>query len=164
MIVLGSGGHTTEMFKLIRDLDPDSLSRVYVMADSDTLSQSKINSDADIVKIPRSRSVHQSWITTPFTTIYSFFYCIKEVWWYSPDLILCNGPGTCVPICLAAFLLKMLLLGTARIVFVESFARVETLSLTGKILYYLKITDRFLVQWPQLTYIYPKVEYKGPLM
>lgn len=35
-----------------------------------------------------------------------------------------------------------------RVVFVESLCRVQSLSLTGRILYYL--ADRFVVQWPGL--------------
>jgi beta-1,4-N-acetylglucosaminyltransferase len=35
-----------------------------------------------------------------------------------------------------------------KIIFVESFCRVQSLSMTGKILYY--VADRFIVQWPGL--------------
>jgi len=44
-----------------------------------------------------------------------------------------------------------------KIIFIESFARVQTLSLSGKILYYF--ADRFLVQWPELRTKYPMSEY-----
>ena len=36
------------------------------------------------------------------------------------------------------------------IVFIESFCRVKSLSLTGRILYALGIVDLFLVHWPEL--------------
>jgi len=49
-----------------------------------------------------------------------------------------------------------------KIIFIESFARVEHLSLTGKILYYL--ADRFLVQWPELKQQYPRSEHLGLLI
>lgn len=41
-----------------------------------------------------------------------------------------------------------------RLVFVESFARVTRLSLTGRILY--PLADEFIVQWPQLHQRYPR--------
>lgn len=49
-----------------------------------------------------------------------------------------------------------------KIVFVESICRVETLSLSGKILRFLPV--EILVQWPQLTEIYPKTQYIGRLI
>lgn len=48
-----------------------------------------------------------------------------------------------------------------KIVYVESIARVETLSLSGKLLYLT--ADYFLVQWPQLQSKYPRTEYMGRL-
>jgi beta-1,4-N-acetylglucosaminyltransferase len=82
-----------------------------------------------------------------------------------PDAILTNGPATAVCVILAARLLRfhhyiesLLSLPRAesstptnyqlRTVFIESWARVTTLSLSGKIL--LPFADRFLVQWPAL--------------
>lgn len=56
--------------------------------------------------------------------------------------------GTCLPICLAAYALRFLGLLPVRVVFVESLCRVQSLSLTGRLLYYL--ADRFVVQWPGL--------------
>ena len=47
----------------------------------------------------------------------------------------------------------------ASVVYVESFCRVETLSLSGKILYYM--ADQFVVQWPQLSDKYPRSTYMG---
>lgn len=48
------------------------------------------------------------------------------------------------------------------VVYVESFARVRSLSLTGKLLY--PFVDRFIVQWPYLEAKYPKAEFKGRLV
>lgn len=71
----------------------------------------------------------------------------------SPDLILTNGPATGVLVVLAAFILRFLNLaprgaeGGLRCVYVESWARVGGLSLSGRILEGLGLTERFLVQW-----------------
>ena len=48
-----------------------------------------------------------------------------------------------------------------QIVYVESFARVKSLSVTGKLLYLF--ADRFIVQWPELARAYAKAEYHGLL-
>jgi beta-1,4-N-acetylglucosaminyltransferase len=67
-----------------------------------------------------------------------------------PQLILANGPGTALPPCLCAFALRALLplpLFSVTVVFVESFCRVRSLSLTGRLLY--PLADKFIVHWPQ---------------
>lgn len=75
---------------------------------------------------------------------------------------MCNGPGTCVPICVSALLLGILGIKKVIIVYVESICRVETLSLSGKILIHL--SDYFIVQWPTLKEKYPKSVYLGRIV
>lgn len=76
--------------------------------------------------------------------------------------VLCNGPGTCVPICISALLLGILGIKKVIIVYVESICRVEHLSLSGKILFHL--SDYFIVQWPALKEKYPKSVYLGRIV
>jgi len=73
--------------------------------------------------------------------------------------VLCNGPGTCVPLCAAGLLLGVLGLRKVLLVYVESVCRVETLSLSGKILY--PVADYFFVQWPTLRDKYPQSIFLG---
>ncbi|KAH6581351.1 hypothetical protein BASA60_002472 [Batrachochytrium salamandrivorans] len=80
----------------------------------------------------------------------------------SPDVILCNGPGTCVPMAVLAVWLRCMGIINTRVVYVESLARVQDLSLSGKILY--RIVDQFVVQWPQLKMKYPNAVYVGRLV
>ncbi|KAK4949793.1 UDP-N-acetylglucosamine transferase subunit [Elasticomyces elasticus] len=104
-----------------------------------------------------------------------------------PDLILTNGPGTGVIVVLASLLLLFLgyggpstvstsanskdadkqdLLagsGQMRSIFIESWARVKTLSLSGRLL--KPLVNRFIVQWPELVKSEgDRVEYIGPLV
>lgn len=172
LIVLGSGGHTAEMCAIIKHLPIKKYSpRHFVVSDTDITSEWKVlqipgtsTIDSYIHRIKRSRHVGQSYFTSVFSTIQSIFSSIPMVYRIQPDLILCNGPGTCAPICLIAFALKLfwLLDAQSKIVFVESFCRVQTVSLTGKILIWF--IDCFVVQWPQLTQFSPKVKYFGKLI
>ena len=47
----------------------------------------------------------------------------------------------------------------SRVIFVESWCRVESLSLTGRIMYW--VAHRFVVHWPELVRRYPRAEYLG---
>jgi beta-1,4-N-acetylglucosaminyltransferase len=115
-----------------------------------------------IARIPRSREVRQSWLTTVVYTAKAILSSVPIVLRTLPDVILCNGPGTCVPICLVAYIPRFLGIKTIRVVYVESICRVHTLSLTGKILY--NLADLFVVQWPTLCEKYPRAVYVGRFM
>eukprot|EP01080_Neovahlkampfia_damariscottae_P007246 gene7246-11564_t len=124
----------------------------------------KFNEEKELnfIMIPRSRNVHQSYFTSIFTTIYSFLITLFKV--PKSDLIICNGPGVCIPVIFSCYFYKFFLNWKTKIFFVESIARVENLSLTGKILYYSNLTDSFLVQWPNLKTKFKNTEYKGRLL
>lgn len=173
LIVLGSGGHTAEMMAIVKQLNKQNYSpRYYILASTDRTSEAKVldyeepntsECDYQLLRINRSRHVGQSYLSSVFTTIRSIIQSIPLVAKLQPELILCNGPGTCVPICLIAFVLKFLgvLSAQSKIVFVESFCRVKTVSLSGKML--MPFVDSFVVQWPQLVDFSPKVKYFGRL-
>ncbi|KAI8606284.1 oligosaccharide biosynthesis protein Alg14 like-domain-containing protein [Dissophora ornata] len=144
-----------------------------------------------IHRIPRSRYVHQSMLTTPFTLAKSLLVAmplIKRLTCLSKasvsqaqsrsststleidmvqrrSVLLMNGPGTCFALALAVIGARMLGVPdeqTPDLAFVESFARVKTLSLAGRLLY--PLCDVFLVQWPGLAEKYPRAEYIGTLV
>lgn len=171
MVVLGSGGHTTEMITLLSGMELKNYTpRTYVVANSDTMSVEKMQafetnsgkSSAHCVHlIPRARQVKQSYLTSIFSTLYATLHTLPLVFRTRPDLLLCNGPGTCIPLCFWAYLLKFFLIKEVQLVYVESICRVEHLSLSGMILYYLCVADHVLVQWPGLQQLYPRTRYLG---
>ena len=171
LVILGSGGHTAEMLKLLSGVNLSNYNpRTYVVASTDRMSAEKVRvfeesvgcSTLDVRIIPRARRVGQSWLTTPLTTLYSILRAMTVVCACKPELVLCNGPGTCIPICFWAFLLKFCFLTNTKVVYVESVCRVQQLSLSGLLLYYF--ADGLLVQWPQLKQKYPRTSYLGRLV
>ena len=182
LIVLGSGGHTSEMLKLIGGFNLKNYNpRLYVAAEGDKMSQDKAKTielalhkkydddsvaafDFQVGTIPRARKVLQSYFTSIFTTLYATVLSFSKVLAFSPDLLLCNGPGTCIPLCFWAFFLNFLGLRKTSIVYVESWCRVERLSLSGRILYYSFMANYVYVQWPQLKNVYPRTRYVGRIV
>ncbi|XP_053716340.1 UDP-N-acetylglucosamine transferase subunit ALG14 homolog [Synchiropus splendidus] len=174
LVVAGSGGHTSEILRLVESLTAAYSPRHYVIADTDMMSEEKINSFENtkqkpdstsqftIYRIPRSREVHQSWTSSVWSTLNALRFSLPLVFRLKPDMVLCNGPGTCVPLCVAGLLLGILGMKKVLIVYIESICRVETLSLTGKILYYL--SDYFFVQWSSLRDRYPKSIFLGRIV
>lgn len=180
LIVLGSGGHTAEMMNIISELQKDRFTpRYYVAALTDNMSLEKaqvyeksliqgvgekIIVNAQFMQIYRSREVGQSYITSIATTLLAILHAMWLIIRIRPQVIFCNGPGTCIPLCASAFLLKVLGLGWSSIFYIESIARVKKLSLSGLLLYKLRLADQFFVQWPQLQQKYPRAQYAGRLM
>nr|XP_033771826.1 UDP-N-acetylglucosamine transferase subunit ALG14 homolog isoform X2 [Geotrypetes seraphini] len=169
-----AGGHTTEILRLLGSLSQSYSPMHYIVADSDKMSEDKIclfersrakqssKFEYFIHRIPRSREVQQSWSSSVLTTLHSVLYSLPLTFRLKPDLVLCNGPGTCVPVCASAVLLGILAIKKVIIVYVESICRVETLSFSGWILYYF--SDYFIVQWPVLKEKYPKSVYLGRIV
>ncbi|PYH99174.1 glycosyltransferase family protein [Aspergillus ellipticus CBS 707.79] len=110
LVVLGSGGHTAEMFSMLRrmSLNPSKYTyRTYIVSSGDNFSATKavefettyLNQNAKenapggqattgsytIVTVPRARRVHQSFLTAPFSTIQSFWSCLLVLRGLHPD-------------------------------------------------------------------------------
>lgn len=170
MIVVGAGGHAAEMMTLLSGLSLDKYTpRIYVVAKNDVMSCKKIdnfeqNTKADVRKIMRAREVGQSYITSVFTTMKAIFNCLPLMLVTRPDLLLCNGPGTCIPVCFMAYFVKFLGIKSIKIIYVESICRVDHLSLSGLLLYYLCMADHVIVQWPKLADKYKRTEYIGKII
>lgn len=170
LIVLGSGGHTTEICMMTQRLDSRYYHPiVYCKAITDTTSLDRVresrkqihhdNNDDDIIvcyDIPRSREVGQSFVSSFFTTIYAIVSSFQLIYRIRPNLLICNGPGTCLPILLVVLCYRILLWWDCPIIFIESYCRVTSLSLTGLIIYQCALCDIFIVHWSELQQHYPQ--------
>lgn len=73
-----------------------------------------------------------------------------------PRVVLSTGSGIAIPFCMLAKLFG------ARLIFIETGARVVSPSRTGKFMY--RYADEFYVQWPRLLAQYPAARYEGRLL
>lgn len=139
-----------ELEAIIRDAVPDSRSGT-----------------VDAWRLPRARRVHQSLLTAPLTCLATAIHAINALTrepearpatrhstqFKYPHVIVTNGPATGFIVCLVAHLLKVLYLvpqNRLKMVYVESWARTRTLSLTGKMFWWTGIADMFCVQHEEL--------------
>jgi beta-1,4-N-acetylglucosaminyltransferase len=101
LIVLGSGGHTTEMLSFLSTLEEKNYSpRYYIVAQSEkgkndsrnkaTQFEQELQSTSKwrILDIPRAREVGQSYFTSIFTTIHALIYSMWLVASLKPDLVI----------------------------------------------------------------------------
>lgn len=117
----------------------------------------------DIYQVTRARRVHQSRITAPFTCLISaldmyhaFTSPVEERDGHGekenfkhPHMLITNGPATGLIAALVAHLMKMLYLTDTKhltVLFIETWAHVRTLSLTGRLVHACHFADMFIAQ------------------
>lgn len=88
-----------------------------------------------------------------FKMIYNLFVTLKIFIKENPDLVISTGALATIPMCLIAKVFRK------KLVFIESFAKINSPTLTGKLLY--KYADQFYVQWETMLEFYPRAIYKG---
>jgi UDP-N-acetylglucosamine:LPS N-acetylglucosamine transferase len=81
----------------------------------------------------------------------SLYYFIK----YNPRVIVSTGANTAAAMCCLG---KMF---GKKVIFIESFAKRTTPSITGKMIYKLHAYTTFVVQWKTMLKYYPKAKYWG---
>ena len=81
--------------------------------------------------------------------IKEFKIFIKE----KPDVVISTGVLGMIPMCIFCKLFKK------KLIYIESFAKVTSPTLTGKLLY--KYADQFYVQWLSMKEVYPNAIYLG---
>jgi len=80
----------------------------------------------------------------------------KSLWIFlkeRPDIVISTGALAVVPMCIIAKIFRK------KIIFIESFAKVTSPTMTGKFIY--KFADQFYIQWEELRSIYKNAIYKG---
>jgi beta-1,4-N-acetylglucosaminyltransferase len=155
LVVLGSGGHTKEMIRLV-DLLGQRYQYGYLVAADDKLSPQKIKVPGPVYRVMRPRWKNTGLPMVIARTLVSAFQALAGLVRLRPHAIVSAGPGPAVPASLLAKLLGI------KVIYIETGSRVFALSSSGRILY--RFADLFFVQWPELLEPYPKALYAGRLL
>lgn len=156
LVVLGEGGHTKQMLRLVELLGP-GYTYHYVAVEGDDLSVAHLPHPGPVHRLPRPRSKVHGRTDPAWRAAWNTLYCTWRAFGVlrrvRPQAVLGAGPAISVPVSLVGKVLG------ARVIHVESASRVRRLSLTGRILY--PVADLFFVQWEGLRERYPKAIYAG---
>ena len=82
--------------------------------------------------------------------------CVKIIFGEKPHVVMSTGAAAG---CISCFLAKLL---GARVIWVDSIANVERVSLSGRMVRH--VADLFLVQWPELADRYRNAEFVGSVL
>lgn len=86
-----------------------------------------------------------------WNSVYSMIIFLKE----KPDIVITTGALSVIPIALISKAFRK------KLVFIESFAKIDSPTLTGKFLY--RFADEFYVQWESMLKFYPNALYLGSI-
>lgn len=154
LIVLGGGGHSTEMLRLVNLLGQE-YEYHYLLVKEVKLSKDRIKRPGIIHPVRRPRGMHDSILSAVINSVIAVAQITAIMLRVRPQAVIGSGPAVSV---LTSVVGKLF---GARVVFIETGSRVKTLSLSGKIIY--RLADLFFVQWAPLRKKCPKAIYAGRL-
>ena len=137
-IPTSSGGHLTHM-RMLMPVVEKARDRFWVTFDKEDANTALAGERVYHCYFPTNRNVRN--------TVRNTLLAIRVLRRERPDLIVSSGAAIAVP-----FFLVGKLLG-AKTVYIEVFDRVDAPTLTGRLV--RRFTDLFVVQWPEMTRVYP---------
>lgn len=157
-ITCAAGGHLNQIMNIMDAFKDHEI--IFVTINSETTENlGKVANTYYIKDIPkpiRIGKVELSNLSFLFYLVSILPYCIKILYKEKPSIVFGNGGPATICLCGLGKLIG------CKIVYLESLARVNDLSVTGKFVY--NIADLFLVQWDSLTIKYNKAKYWGKVL
>jgi UDP-N-acetylglucosamine:LPS N-acetylglucosamine transferase len=152
LITLGGGGHTAETLRVVREIGP-GFEYHYLHIDEEPKVREQVPYPGVFHEVTRPRHRDDSIPSAVVKVFLHFSMVAKVVGKVRPDAIIGCGPSLSV---LAMWAGKFT---GAKIIFIETAARISSTSLSAKLAY--PIADLFLVQWPEMLAKLPRAEYRG---
>ena len=156
ILVYGNGGHKEQMRRLynkIASVSDTELLFIGICEKNSNIKDIKIN--FFVSSIREKYGIIKTLIRLPVSIVLESYYFMKIISDYNIKLIISTGPGIAlIPLILGKILGK-------KTVFIESWSRFRSASLTGKIVYYF--SNEFFIQNRSLKNVYPKAKYSGLL-
>lgn len=152
LIVMGSGGLTTQMRKLV-ELMGNRYEYEYVINNNDLVSAKKVKGKT--YRLINNRVYGESELKHFYKTIFDFFKSFSILKESKVKAVISAGSGITFPLFMAAKILGK------KTIFVTTWCSVNQPSLASRMCY--RFSDLFFVQWPELKRFYPKAVYVGRL-
>lgn len=148
LFVSSMGGHLNELLQLA----PLFIKYQYMIVTEKSSSTKSLKNKYKNTKF-LLYGTRRNKILYPFILLINSFISLYYFILFRPNIIITTGAHTSVPMCLIGKLFHK------KIIFIETFANINTQSLTGRIIY--KFADLFIVQWEEMLKLYPKAVYWG---
>ncbi|MDU5107833.1 PssD/Cps14F family polysaccharide biosynthesis glycosyltransferase [Clostridium sp.] len=143
--IASTGGHLDQLMKLKPIMEKHNSFIV-----TERTKYKLINSTNKVYYLYQVNRFERTWIIKMMvnTIISLYIFLIKR-----PDIVISTGALATIPMCIISKIFMK------KLIFIESFAKINSPTLTGKLLY--RFADEFYVQWEEMLKIYPKAIFKG---
>lgn len=145
-LVSSSGGHFEQLLclrKLSEDYD------CFILTEKTKYNKNDKKINHYIMQVNRKEPLFLLKMIGIFNK--SLYILLKE----NPDIIISTGALSSIPMMILGHILKK------KVIYFESFAKINSPTMTGKFIYKHKVADRFYVQWETMKEIYPDAIYLG---
>ena len=149
MFISSSGGHFNELMQLKKIFNDYDYSIVVENSKSNESLKEKYKDKIHFLLY--GTRFHP--LIYPFKLIANCFISLYLYIKIKPKYIVTTGAHTAGPMCCIGKIFG------SKIIFIESFANINTKTVTGKLIY--KFADLFIVQWRSMLNIYPNAKYGG---
>lgn len=145
-LISSSGGHFEQLL-MLQKLNDNNKTFIVTEKTKYNKSDKKINYFVNQVNRKEILFIPKMFLIL-FKSIYIF---LKE----KPDVIISTGVLCAIPMLFIGHIFKK------KVIYIESFAKIDSPTMTGKLIYKKHIADRFYVQWESMKKYYPDSIYLG---
>ena len=145
-LISSSGGHF-EQLKMLTKLNKKY--KTFIVTEKTDYNKDDKKINYFVMQVNRKEKLFVfKMIGILFKSLYIF---IKE----KPDVIISTGVLSAIPMLFIGHIFKK------KVIYIESFAKINSPTMTGNLIYKKHIADQFYVQWESMLKYYPNAIYKG---
>ena len=145
-LISSSGGHFEQLL-MLRKLEKNH--KVFIVTEKTKYNKKDKKINHYVMQVNRKEPLFIiKMILIMFKSLYIF---IKE----RPDVIISTGVLAAIPMIFIGHIFKK------KVIYIESFAKINSPTMTGKLVYKKNLADQFYVQWESMLEFYPNAIYKG---
>lgn len=145
-LISSSGGHFEQLL-MLRKLEKNN--KIFIVTEKTKYNKKDKKINYFVMQVNRKE------ITFVPRMIYIFFKSLYIFFKEKPDVIISTGVLAAIPMLFIGHLFKK------KVIYIESFAKINSPTKTGNLVYKKKWADQFYVQWESMLEHYPNAIYKG---
>ena len=145
-LISSSGGHFEQLL-MLRKLAENN--EIFIVTEKTKYNKKDKKINYFVNQVNRKETLFL--LKMALILIKSLYIFIKE----KPDVIISTGVLSSIPMMFIGHLFNK------KVIYIESFAKISSPTMTGNLIYKHKIADRFYVQWENMLEFYPDAICKG---
>lgn len=145
-LISSSGGHFEQLLCL-RPLSEKN--DVFIVTEKTKYNKKDKKIDHYVMQVNRKEPLFLIKMLGIFIKSLVIFFIEK------PDVVISTGVLSSIPMLMIGHFFKK------KVIYIESFAKITSPTMTGKLIYKKHIADRFYVQWESMKEFYPNAIYLG---